>query len=92
MIPSWLPKEAWDGYCAMRKQKKKPLTDRARKMAINTLADLYESGENLEMVLCQSEFNCWTGLFPVGKAFGQQFMAMKKQGFIETHAARDWAD
>ncbi len=78
-LPQWIPAQAWQGYLQMRKMKKKPMTDRALKMAINVLAELFEAGENLEMVLYQSEFNGWTGLFPVNRAFGQQYQAMKNQ-------------
>lgn len=64
-LPDWLPKEAWEGYVAMRKQLKKPLTARAEKMAIAKLLELKEQGQDVEKVLEQSEFNCWQGLFPV---------------------------
>ena len=63
----------------MRKAKKKPLTDRAAKMAFNVLSELYQNGDKPEMVLAQSEFYGWTGLFPVSVAFGQMYMASKRQ-------------
>ena len=64
-VPAWLPADAWNGYCEMRKQKKKPLTAGALVRAINTLERLMQEGEDLELVLNQSEDNAWVGLFKV---------------------------
>ncbi len=64
-LPEWVPADAWQGYIDMRKQQKKPMTPRAKKLAINTLLDLKDQGQDIEKVLEQSEFRCWIGLFPV---------------------------
>ncbi len=64
-LPEWIPKEAWDGWVAMRKEQKKALTERAKKMAIRRLAELRNQGWDPGMVLEQSEFCCWKGLFPL---------------------------
>lgn len=70
-LPDWIPRDAWDGWIAMRKQKRIPTTDRARAQAIKMLTALRDQGENLEHVLGQSEFQGWAGLFPVGDPYYQ---------------------
>jgi hypothetical protein len=64
-LPDWVPSDAWAGFCEMRAKSKKPMTERARQMAIKTLADLRDKGENPERVLDQSTLHCWQDLYPV---------------------------
>lgn len=64
-LPAWLPVESWQGYLAMRIKIKKPMTDRAKKMAIEKLEKLREQGHDPKAVLDQSEFHSWQGLFEV---------------------------
>lgn len=63
ILPSWVPVEAWSGYEEMRKKIKKPLTDRARKLAITELEKLRIAGHPPERVLNQSVLNSWAGVF-----------------------------
>lgn len=65
IIPSWIPKEAWDGFIEMRKKIKTIMTDRAVKLAISELKKLKEEGEDIEKVLDQSTMKNYKGLFPV---------------------------
>jgi hypothetical protein len=65
MIPSWIPLEAWDGYCAMRKQKKKPMTAGALTRTLNSLERMMQEGEDITLVLNQSEDQGYVGVFPV---------------------------
>lgn len=56
--------EAWDGFEEMRNKIKKPMTERAKKLAIKDLHDL--SGGNTQKaiaILNQSTKNDWQGLF-----------------------------
>lgn len=64
-LPDWLPQEAWSAFVEMRKSIRKPLTDYAKKLALNRLEQLRNSGSNPEEVLNQSILNDWQGLFPV---------------------------
>ena len=61
--------EAWEDYIAMRKEIEKPLTETARKRALNKLKSLAEPYNDKEryMLDClnQSITNCWQGLFEV---------------------------
>lgn len=63
--PSWIPEEPWAGYEEMRQRVRKPMTDRARAMAVATLDRLRAAGEDPAAVLEQSIFNSWQGLFAV---------------------------
>lgn len=65
VLPDWVPVEPWDGYCAMRKAIKKPLTDRAKVLAINNLDRLRNEGHEPARVLDQSTEASWQGLFAV---------------------------
>lgn len=64
-IPTWVPQEAWNHYEEMRQKIRKPMTDQARKWAVNQLARLRDEGQVPAVVLEQSVFNSWQGLFPV---------------------------
>jgi len=62
-LPEWLPRDAWDGFVTMRKQIKKPMTDRAAVMKIRELAVLRDQGQDPEAVLDQSTSHCWQDLY-----------------------------
>lgn len=66
-LPFWLDREAWDGFEDLRRKLKKPLTERARKLAIEELRKLREQGNDPTVVLNQSVMQGWLGLFPVRK-------------------------
>jgi hypothetical protein len=63
VLPDWVPKEPWQGFEAMRQRIKKPLSDRAKRMAVNKLDDLRKQGHDAAKVLEQSEFNQWQDLY-----------------------------
>jgi uncharacterized protein YdaU (DUF1376 family) len=67
VLPPWIPREAWDQYEVMRKRIRKPMTDRARELAVGDLEKLMKDGEDVEQVLNQSILKSYTGLFPVKK-------------------------
>lgn len=71
-LPAWIDREAWDGYAAMRKRKKEPLTDRTSRMALGMLYKLRDQGHDANAVLAQSEFYGWIGLFPLRDRFTVQ--------------------
>lgn len=64
-LPDWIPAEAWTGYVEMRKTIRKPLTDRAKTLAISELAKLNAEGHDPAAVLNQSTLHSWQGLFPL---------------------------
>jgi uncharacterized protein YdaU (DUF1376 family) len=63
--PDWIPKEAWQGFEAMRAKIRKPMTDRARKLIVGELEKLRSQGEDPVSVLEQSERNSWQDVFPL---------------------------
>jgi len=66
-LPDWIPLDAWNGWIEMRKQIKKPPSERAISMAIKKLETLAEQGHDPAKVLDQSTMSSWTDLYPVKK-------------------------
>lgn len=64
-LPDWIPLDAWDGWLEMRKQLKKPLTDRARVRAINKLDAMRQAGQDIAEVLDRSTMSGWTDLYEI---------------------------
>jgi uncharacterized protein YdaU (DUF1376 family) len=64
-LPDWLPIPAWEGFLAMRKAIKKPITPEAVPLALKKLDSLREAGNNPQAVLEQSTLNSWQGLFEI---------------------------
>jgi hypothetical protein len=62
-LPDWLPMDAWNGWVAMRKQRKRPLTDRATAMAINKLDAIRTKGHDIEGLLDRSTINGWLDIY-----------------------------
>jgi len=63
-LPDWIPTESWTGYEDMRRKIRKPLTDRARTLAVGKLEKLFRDGHMPGAVLDQSVLHSWQGLFP----------------------------
>jgi hypothetical protein len=64
-LPDWIEKESWDGFVAMRKAIRKPLTPRAMQLTVRELEKLLSAGEDVNAVLNQSTMNSWQGVFPL---------------------------
>jgi len=66
--PLWLPIEAWQGWVEMRKQRKRPLTDRAKTRALTKLEVLHLAGHDINELLDRSTINGWLDIYePKGK-------------------------
>lgn len=63
VLPEWIDKNAWQGYEEMRKKIRKPMTDRARALAVSELVRLEARGHPAEKVLDQSTQHSWQGIF-----------------------------
>lgn len=87
-IPSWVSIEAWGGYVEMRKKIKRPMTEYAMKLAIKKLDKLRRQGYDPSMVLDQSTFESWQGLFPLreepsgDRASRKTFDAMRRESSL----------
>jgi uncharacterized protein YdaU (DUF1376 family) len=61
--PLWMPIDAWQGWVEMRKQRKRPLTDRAKTRAINKLKALHTAGHDIAELLDRSTINGWLDIY-----------------------------
>ena len=62
-VPDWLPVELWNSFVEMRKKIKKPLTEHAKKLAINKLEGFRAKGYDVSGILSDSILNDWQGLY-----------------------------
>jgi uncharacterized protein YdaU (DUF1376 family) len=76
VLPEWIDQKAWDDFVGMRKEIKKPITENAKGLAVKALEKLALQGHNPDVVLNQSTFHSWQGLFAIKQenqnGFGQQ--------------------
>lgn len=76
-LPDWVPQDAWTAWCEMRISIKHPLsTQRAIELAIAKLLSLKEQGQDPKLVLEQSIFYGWQGLFPLKEEFKAKVQAV----------------
>lgn len=64
-LPDWIPEDAWNGFIAMRKAIKKPITAEGLPLAVKKLESLRATGNDPRAVLEQSTMNNYQGLFEV---------------------------
>jgi uncharacterized protein YdaU (DUF1376 family) len=69
-LPSWIPKDAWDGFLEMRRKKRVPSTGRALEGIVRNLDKLRGLGFQSGEVLDQSTVCGWTGVFPIKNLTG----------------------
>lgn len=62
-IPSFIDPEIWKDFEAMRKQVKRPMSERAKKLIVARLQKLGEDKAN--EILEQSIVNCWQDVYPL---------------------------
>ena len=67
-LPECIPVDAWNGWVEMRKQRKKPLTERAYNQAIDKLVAFKDKGQNISEILDRSTMNGWTDLYEIKEA------------------------
>jgi hypothetical protein len=63
-LPSDIPEEEWEGFEEMRRRIGKPMTDKARSLAVVELRKLSDAGWPPGDVLNHSTMNSYQGLFP----------------------------
>ena len=69
-LPEWIDPEAWAGFVEMRQRIRAPMTDRAKRLAINALQKHRDAGENPTDLLNASTQNSWKGFWPNTKTNG----------------------
>jgi hypothetical protein len=57
--------DIWPDFVAMRKQIRKPMTDKAQSLAVKKLADMTEDPAEQVEIVEQSLMNSWQGFFPL---------------------------
>tara|TARA_R110000868_G_scaffold300722_1_gene561190 strand:- start:195 stop:854 length:660 start_codon:yes stop_codon:yes gene_type:complete len=70
-LPDWVPADTWKDYEEMRNRIRKPMTDRAKQLAIIDLAKMQARGFDPKESLENSIKNSWQGLFEPRKGNGQ---------------------
>lgn len=72
VLPDWVPAEPWDAFLKMRQRIRKPATDYAKKLIVNTLAKLAEQGHLPALVLEQSVRKSWQDVYPLKTGGGRR--------------------
>lgn len=62
-LPAWVDKEAWQGFCDMRRAIKKPMTARAETLLLKALYGLKDKGHDPNAALDQSTFCNWQDVY-----------------------------
>jgi len=91
ILPDWVPIREWEGFLAMRKQIKKPMTELAIEQAVRKLDALRRAGDDPAAVLSQSIFHCWQKLLPLSAGsdapFADRQPTRSKEEPIKYHVA-----
>lgn len=69
-LPDWLDVAAWESWRQERRARKKAMTPRAEREAIENLTKLRAQGQDPAAVIKQSIANGWTGLFEISPSGG----------------------
>lgn len=64
-LPDWVPEDAWKDFEQMRVKRRKPLTDRARSIAVGKLDDLRQDGNDVRMVIEQTILHSWDTFYEI---------------------------
>lgn len=88
-LPDWLDENLWADFVEHRKSIRKPLTAKASKMIIDKLSGIMAAGHSPEAVLKESIMNGYQGVFMPNKKPPDKSW---RDGFVETHADRSWAN
>jgi len=62
-VPDFIKAQTWTDFELMRKQIKKPMTDRARKIIVGKLEKMKTCGHDVESILEKSITNCWQDVY-----------------------------
>ena len=66
-LPDWIPADPWRQFEEMRRKKKKPMTDAARKLAVTKLDALRAADHDVATMMDQSILHAWDVLPAEGR-------------------------
>jgi hypothetical protein len=93
-LPDWMPFAEWQGFEEMRIKIKKPMTELARKMAINKLDRFRQNGHDPAEILSRSIISNYPDLYEPKENKGQNYgkpnqMQQLADGLARAKAARE---
>ncbi len=62
-LPNFIDKDLWDDFMEIRKKKRIPNTDRAKRLLIDRLSQFQNDGYNPNKIIEESIMRGWTGVF-----------------------------
>jgi hypothetical protein len=68
VLPDWIPRDDWQEFLKFRQRVRKPMTERAKHLAVIDLEKLRNEGYSPSAVINQSILNGWSGLFRIRDA------------------------
>lgn len=71
-LPNWLPRDSWEAWVADRKERRKPVSERAAQEQIAELAAYRKEGHDPAEVIRHSIASGWQGLYPKRQQAGQR--------------------
>lgn len=64
-LPAWVDQEAWDAFVLMRREIRKPLTERGAVRIMKRLQLLHDAGQDVNEALDQSSDMRWQDVYAV---------------------------
>jgi hypothetical protein len=65
VLPDWIPSDLWRDFEAMRQKKRKPLTDRARTLAVGALQKACNGCHQPQDVMSETILHGWDTFYPL---------------------------
>jgi len=62
-LPGWLPVDSWNSFVEMRKKIKKPMTDRAKELAIKKLEEFHNQRYDVQLIIDEAVMKNWQGFY-----------------------------
>jgi len=62
-LPEWIPRKQWDEYMLIRKQRKYPLTNHAKRCLVGKLDDLRKINIDISVALDEATVSAWKSVY-----------------------------
>lgn len=85
-LPEFINPKTWKDFLDMRKEIKKPATQKAQELLVKELTKFHEQGQDPNAILEESIINSWRGVFPLKTQESQQ--AQKKKFTLPSQKAK----